>query len=88
MRLLCACGGRICPVNSSGGCGPHAAVIDKPAKEMTMTEPEERTGMYDFIDAVEAAIKAIGRGSMDGGTQPLARNAFRDNELATSPKLT
>jgi len=53
-----------------------------------MTEPEERTGMYDFIDAVEAAIKAIGRGSMDGGTQPLARNAFRDNELATSPKLT
>jgi len=44
--------------------------------------------MYDFIDAVEAAIKATGRGSMDGGTQLLAQNASRDNELATSPKLT
>ena len=41
-----------------------------------MTEPKERTGMYDFVDAVEAAIKATGRAKREALAQTIDAYAY------------
>jgi hypothetical protein len=41
-----------------------------------MTEPEERTGLYDFIEAVEAAIKATGRAKREALAQTIDAYAY------------